>query len=155
MMLGSMLLIPVYLVMAYLHSVRHVILHIPLFGTWDLPLLLLGVMAVMGIAFSLIPAVMWPSVVYIVDPGKLGTAYGLMTMIQNMGLAGFNLMIGWANDYSNASAAHPQGYHLGMWIFSLCGFFGLFFAFMLRRNEMGPHSHGLEFGTKYNKKPAN
>jgi MFS family permease len=36
MMLGSMLLIPVYLMMAYMHSARHVILHIPFFGTWDL-----------------------------------------------------------------------------------------------------------------------
>jgi len=144
MMLGSMLLIPVYLVMAYLHSVRHVILHIPLFGTWDLPLLLLGVMAVMGIAFSLIPAVMWPSVVYIVDPGKLGTAYGLMTMIQNIGLFGFNLMIGWANDYCHASAANPTGYRLGMWIFSILGFSGVFFAFLLHERETGPHGHGLE-----------
>jgi len=36
--------------MAYLHSVRHVVLHIPFFGTWDLPLLLLGIMAMMGVA---------------------------------------------------------------------------------------------------------
>jgi hypothetical protein len=75
-------------------------------------------------------------------------------MIQNIGLAGFNLMVGWANDFSGASAANPNGYHLGMWIFSSLGFFGLFFAFLLRRNETGPHSHGLEYGTKYNKKPA-
>ena len=69
----------------------------------------------MGIAFSLIPAIMWPSVALIVDHSKLGTAYGLMTMIQNIGLAGFNLgMVGWANDYSNASAANPGGYHLGI-----------------------------------------
>ena len=110
-------------------------------------------MVIMGIAFSLIPAIMWPSVALIVDHSKLGTAYGLMTMIQNIGLAGFNLMIGWANDFSNASASNPNGYHLGMWIFSSLGFFGLFFAFMLRRNEVGPHAHGLEYGTHYNKRP--
>ncbi|MCL7962903.1 MAG: MFS transporter [marine benthic group bacterium] len=126
MMFGSLLLVPVYLVMAY----TAVDLRIP--------------MAVMGIAFSLVPAVMWPSVAYLVEEAKLGTAYGLMTMIQNIGLFGFNWMIGWANDYSGASATNPGGYALGMWIFSVLGFLGFFFAYMLRREEMGPHSHGLE-----------
>jgi hypothetical protein len=111
-------------------------------------------MVMMGIAFSLIPAIMWPSVALIVDHSKLGTAYGLMTMIQNIGLAGFNLMVGWANDFSGASAANPNGYHLGMWIFSTLGFFGLIFAFFLRRNEMGPNKFGLEYGTHYNKRPV-
>jgi hypothetical protein len=67
-----------------------------------------------------------------------------MTMIQNMGLFGFNLLIGWANDASGASAANPGGYATGMWIFSICGISGLFFAYMLRRRETGPHAHGLE-----------
>jgi MFS family permease len=126
MMLGSLLLIPVYVMMGY----THVSLYVP--------------MAMMGIAFSLIPAVMWPSVAYIVDQSKLGTAYGLMTMIQNMGLAGFNLLIGWANDHSHASADNPSGYQTGMWIFSILGFLGVLFAFLLRQRELGPHGHGLE-----------
>jgi len=126
MMYGSLLIIPVYLIMAY----THLSLYIP--------------MAIMGIAFSLIPGVMWPSVAYIVDQSKLGTAFGLMTMIQNIGLAGFNLMIGWANDYTGASAANPGGYTLGMWMFSSLGFFAFLFAFLLRRSETGPNAHGLE-----------
>jgi MFS family permease len=126
MMFGSLLLIPVYLMMAY----TRVNLYIP--------------MAMMGVAFSLIPAVMWPSVAYIVDQARLGTAYGLMTMIQNIGLFGFNLLIGWANDYGHASAANTDGYRLGMWIFSILGFLGVFFAFLLRQRELGPHGHGLE-----------
>jgi MFS family permease len=126
MMAGSLLLVPVYLMMAY----SHVSLFVP--------------MAMMGVAFSLIPAVMWPSVAYVVPEQQLGTAYGLMTMIQNIGLFVFNLLIGWANDVSGASAANPGGYALGMWIFSCFGFFALFFAFMLRRRETGPHAHGLE-----------
>jgi hypothetical protein len=77
-----------------------------------------------------------------------------MTMIQNMGLAGFNLLVGAANDISGASSANPAGYHLGMWIFSSLGFFGLIFAFMLRVNETGPKAHGLEYGTAFNKRPA-
>jgi len=126
MMFGSLLLVPVYLMMAY----THVNLYVP--------------MALMGVAFSLIPAVMWPSVAYIVDQSKLGTAYGLMTMIQNIGLFGFNLMVGWANDYSHAGPDNPGGYHLGMWIFSTLGFLGLGFAFLLRQRELSPHGHGLE-----------
>ena len=126
MMYGSLLLVPVYLVMAY----TRVPLIVP--------------MAVMGVAFSLIPAVMWPSVAYIVDQSKLGTAYGLMTMIQNIGLAGFNLLIGWANDHWAASAANPTGYRPGMWMFSVLGFVALFFAFLLRRQETGARAHGLE-----------
>jgi len=126
MMFGSLLLVPVYLIMAYTR--------IPL----------LAPMAIMGVAFSLIPAVMWPSVAYIVDQSKLGTAYGLMTMIQNIGLAGFNLLIGWANDHWAASATNPAGYRPGMWMFSALGFVALFFAFLLRRQETGPHAHGLE-----------
>jgi MFS family permease len=144
MMFGSMLLIPVYLMMGYLPSVRHIVVPIPYFGTWDLPVLLLITMAMMGIAFSLIPAVMWPSVSYIVDSAKLGTAYGLMTMIQNIGLFGFNLLVGWANDHGGASAVNPAGYRLGMWIFSVLGFLGVLFAFLLRQRETGPHGHGLE-----------
>jgi MFS family permease len=69
MMFGSSLLIPVYLMMAY----TQVSLYAP--------------MAMMGVAFSLIPAVMWASVI-LVDPSKLGTAYGLMTMLQNIGFSG-------------------------------------------------------------------
>jgi MFS family permease len=126
MMVGSLLLVPVYLVMAY----TEVDPRIP--------------MAVMGIAFSLVPAVMWPAVAYLVEEAKLGTAYGLMTMIQNIGLFGFNVMIGWANDYSGASATNPGGYALSMWIFSVLGFLGFFFAWMLRREETGPNAHGLE-----------
>jgi MFS family permease len=126
MMFGSLLLVPVYLIMAY----TRITLYAP--------------MAFMGIAFSLIPAVMWPSVAYIVDQKKLGTAYGLMTLIQNIGLAGFNLLIGWANDYSGASAQNPAGYRLGMWIFSSLGLFGLLFAYLLHRSETGPGAHGLE-----------
>jgi MFS family permease len=151
MMLGSLLLIPVYLMMAYVRSASYVTVYLPssadghfAFVAHHLPPILLLTMAMMGIAFSLIPAVMWPSVAYLVEQSKLGTAYGLMTMIQNIGLAGFNLMVGWSNDYSHAGPNHPSGYNLGMWIFSLLGFLGLTFAFLLRQRELGARGHGLE-----------
>src|SRR5712672_2616050 len=126
MMLGSVLLIPVYLMMGY----TRINLYVP--------------MAMMGVAFSLIPAVMWPSVAYIVDQSKLGTAYGLMTMIQNIGLFGLNILVGWANEYSHADATNPDGYHMRMWILSALWLLRMTFAFLLRQREMGPHGHGLE-----------
>ena len=127
MFLGGVLLIPVYALVGY----TNVPLIVP--------------MAMMGIAFSLIPAIMWPSVAYVVEESKLGTAYGLMTMIQNIGLFGFNLLVGALNDRAGAGAANPAGYHPGMvWAFSGLGFAALLFAFMLRRSETGPRARGLE-----------
>ncbi len=132
MMVGSIFLLPVYLMMVY----TNISLYVPII--------------LMGISFSLIPAIMWPSVAYIVDEKKLGTAYALMGLIQQIGVAGFNWMIGAANDYTGASAANPGGYELGMWIFSILGIFGFFFAFLLRRTEVGPKGHGLEEGMQSN-----
>jgi MFS family permease len=126
MMWGSLLMVPVY-VMLLSHTLP---LWVP--------------MAMLGIAFSLIPAVMWPSVAYIVPESKLGTAYGLMTMIQNVGLFLFNWLIGYANDMAGASTTNPDGYAPGMWIFSGLGLLGFLFAFLLWREETGPHAHGLE-----------
>ncbi len=133
MLLGSSLLIPVYLMMAY----THVSLYVP--------------MAMMGIAFSLVPAVLWASVAYLVDQARIGTAYGLMTMLQNIGFGGFNLLIGWSNTHYHAGPDNPAGYNPGMWIFSILGFLGMFFAFWLRQRELGPHSHGLETITTHTK----
>ena len=126
MIFGSILLMPVYLLMAY----SNVSLLVPV--------------SLMGIAFSLIPAVMWPSVAYIVEQQRLGTAYALMTLIQQIGFFILNLLIGKANDFSHAGLDHPGGYALGMWIFSVLGFVGLTFAILLRVRETGPHGHGLE-----------
>jgi MFS family permease len=152
MMFGSLLIIPVYLMMAYkidlaapLGLSGAVTIDSTFFDIHSsIPAYLMIPMSMMGIAFSLIPAIMWPSVAYVVDQSKLGTAYGLMTMIQNVGLFGFNLLIGWANDVSGAGAANPGGYTLGMWIFSTLGFFGFVFALLLRRRETGPGACGLE-----------
>jgi MFS family permease len=126
MALGSATLIPVYLMMVYTSA----------------PLWL--VIVFMGIAFSLIPAVMWPSVAYLVPEGRLGTAYALMTLVQQVGLAGMNWLIGWTNDVAHAGAANPAGYRPGMWIFTGLGFLGLFFSWRLYRAERSPAGHGLE-----------
>ncbi len=127
MFVGGVLLIPVYALIGY----TGVSLYVP--------------MGMMGIAYSLIPAVMWPSVAYVVKESKLGTAYGLMTMVQNIGLFGFNMLVGALNKHASAGAANPAGYHAGMvWAFSGLGFAALLFAFLLRQSETGPGAHGLE-----------
>jgi len=126
MFFGSLMLLPVYLLMAY----SAVTLWIPI--------------VMMGVAFSLIPAVMWPSVAYIVEDRRLGTAYALMTLIQQIGFFALNVLIGEANDLSHAGADNPGGYATGMWIFSTLGFLGLLFSFLLRKSETGTTGHGLE-----------
>jgi MFS family permease len=108
---------------------------------------LLFPMILMGIAFSLIPAVMWPSVALITEQSKLGTAYGMMTMIQNIGLSLFNLLIGSINDLTGS-------YTMGMWIFSILGFLGFTFGFLLKRADSTKGGFGLELSAK-KKKLAN
>lgn len=126
MVLGSFLLMPVYVMMAY----RVTPLAVPI--------------SMMGIAFSLIPAVMWPSVAYIVEEKRLGTGYSVMTLVQQVGVASMNWAIGRTNDAFGASKANPAGYTPGLWIFSTLGLFALLYAYLLRRVETGPNAHGLE-----------
>jgi MFS family permease len=97
-----------------------------------------------GIAFSLVPAVIWPAVPYLVDPKRLGTAYGLMTMMQNIGMMLINLLAGWLNDRGGASADNPGGYLPMLWLFLVLSLMGLAFAAALRARETGPNGHGLE-----------
>lgn len=56
---------------------------------------------ILGIAFSLVPASMWPSVPKIVENRYLGSAYALIFWIQNIGLWGVPMLIGYALSASN------------------------------------------------------
>jgi MFS family permease len=123
---GSLLLFLVFPVLAY--------------TTWNLWIST----ALIGVAFSLVPAIMWPSVPYLVQSNRLGTAYGFMTMLQNIGLMSFNLAAGWLNDRNHAGAEHPQGYLPMIWMFGLLSLAGLVFAALLRLREAGPDGHDLE-----------
>jgi MFS family permease len=97
-----------------------------------------------GIAFSLVPAIIWPAVPYLVEPNRLGTAYGLMTMVQAMGLTAINLLAGALNDYYGASEKNPAGYTPMLWLFLFLSLFGFVFAYALRVRETSPQGHGLE-----------
>jgi MFS family permease len=126
MSLGSLMLLPTFLLMVYT------------------PLPLAVPVAMIGVAFSLIPAVMWPSVAYLVEESRLGTAYALMTLCQQVGWATMSWAIGFLNDRFGASAANAGGFTPGMWLFASLGVLGLLFSFLLWRNERRPGAHGLE-----------
>ena len=114
----------------------------PILAYTDAPLWVTTVM--IGIAFSLVPAIIWPAVPYLVEPKRLGTAYGLMTMVQAMGLTAINLLAGMLNDYYRASEQNPAGYTPMLWLFLFLSLFGFVFAYALRIRETGPQGHGLE-----------
>ncbi len=126
MMLAALILMPAYLLMGY----THISLFIPL--------------CMMGLAFSVIPAVMWPSVAYVVDQSRLGTAYALMTLVEQVGFFALNLLIGSANDHQHAGPGNVEGYRLGLIIFTVLGLAGIVLTVLLRLRETGPHGHGLE-----------
>jgi MFS family permease len=84
-----------------------------------------------GVSFSLVPAVMWPLTSKLVSPARFGTAIGLMWVAQNAGIAGANLVAGWLNDRAGASAANPAGYDSMMLFFGTLSTLGFGFALML------------------------
>ncbi len=92
-------------------------------------------MVLLGIAFSLVPASMWPSMVKLVPEKQIGTAYGLMYSIQNLGLWGFPLVAGLILDRTNPGNPEVADYSSTILMFSVLGLLGLFFAFMLKRED--------------------
>ena len=97
-----------------------------------------------GVAFSLVPAVMWPAIPYLVEAKRLGTGYGLMFMLQNIGMMLVNLGAGMLNDASGAGPQNPAGYTPMLWLFFVLSLFGFVFAIALRVRETSPRGHGLE-----------
>jgi MFS family permease len=144
MTIGSLILLPLFLMVTYLPPGFDVSLWLPFFGAFTIPILLLVTMVLLGIAFSLIPAVMWPSVAYIVEQRRLGSAFALMTLCQQVGMALVPWLIGLLNDRYLAGPEHPTGYAPGMWLFTALASLGLFFSYKLWRTERGPGGHGLE-----------
>lgn len=85
-------------------------------------------MIVLGTAFVLVPAAMWPSIPLLVAKEKVGTAFGLTTMIQNIGLALF--------PYLNGLLAHgTESYTASQIMFASLGLAGLVFAVLLKRAD--------------------
>jgi hypothetical protein len=99
---------------------------------------------VLGIAFSLVPASMWPSVPKIVEERYLGSAYALVFWIQNIGLMFFPWLIGVVIEAFNPGVTDAiqsgdvnavYNYTVPMLVFSGLGVAAIFLAFMLRRED--------------------
>jgi MFS family permease len=76
---------------AVLLTLIHLCFALPIVSHWVIAVVL---MVLLGIAFSLVPSAMWPSVPKIIPERQLGTAYSLIFFIQNFGLAGVPYVIG-------------------------------------------------------------
>lgn len=134
MIIGSIMLIVVHLLFA-----------MPFITNWIIAVVL---MMILGVAFSLVPSAMWPSVPKIIDENKLGTAYSLIFWIQNIGLSGVPLLIGYVLDSSLCKSVSPEGvssydYTVPMLIFASFGVLGLVFAYLLK-HEDAKKGYGLE-----------
>lgn len=138
MLLGSALLIGVHFLFA-----------LPLLSHW---LIALALMLVLGVAFSLVPSAMWPSVPKLIPEKQLGTAYALIFYIQNWGLMGVPYLIGWILDrfgiVSRSLAADGSplvvyNYTIPMLTFMGFGILGLAFAFLLKIEDKR-RGYGLE-----------
>jgi MFS family permease len=106
MILGSVLMIPAHLAMGWTSFP-------PAFS-----------MIVLGAAFVLVPAAMWPSIPLVVDKERVGTAFGLMTAIQNIGLLVFPYLNGKLRDVTS-------GYGYSQTMFAGLGAVGLVLAILL------------------------
>ncbi len=110
MIIGSLILIPSHLVMGLTR----------LYPVYP--------MIALGFAFVLVPAAMWPTIPLLVPKDKVGTAFGLTTMIQNIGLALFPFFNGKLRDLTDSYTASAI-------MFAGLGVAGLVFAFLLKRAD--------------------
>jgi Na+/melibiose symporter-like transporter len=108
----------------------------------------------LGVAFSLIPAIMWPSVAYVVEQRRLGSAYALMTLCQQVGWLIMNQAIGFSQDKFHATPENPSGYLPMLWILAGVSLLGIVSSFLLWRAGHGPEAHALETITTRTGAPA-
>ena len=137
MIIGSLLLILV-----------HVLFALPLLNYWWFAAF---IMIILGIAFSLVPSAMWPSVPKIIPQKLVGSAYALIFWVQNIGLGFVPLLIGGILDkYCKAGTRLVEGaevtqynYTLPMVIFALFGVVALLLAMRLKAVDKKA-GYGLE-----------
>ena len=141
MIIGSILLVCV-----------HLLFSIPSLNS--LPIAI-GLVMVLGVAFSMVPSAMWPSIAKIIPENKLGTAYAMTFWVQNWGLMGVPLLIGVVLDKyciigtitklvdGKEQAITQYNYTIPMLIFACFGALAIVFAYLLKAEDrkMG---YGLE-----------
>ncbi len=114
MIFGSIILVSIHLLFALTNIAPYI------------PMILLGV------SFSLVPAAMWPTTVKLVDEKQIGTAYGLMYSIQNLGLWGVPLLAGIILDKTNPGNPDILNYTPVIFMFAGLGVLGFIFAVLLK-----------------------
>jgi len=137
MIIGAVLLILV-----------HAVYSIPFLTSTPLAI---AMIMLLGVALSLVPSAMWPSVPKIIPEKQLGTAYGMIFLIQNIGLSLVPLLIGWVlNKYCitgtrmlDGAAVSNYNYTLPMVIFTAFGVLALIFALLLKAEDK-KKGYGLE-----------
>ena len=133
MLLGAVMLIGVHLLFA-----------LPILNVWWFAT---AIMIVLGIAFSLVPSAMWPSVPKIIPEKQLGTAYALIFWVQNWGLMGVPALIGRVLDtyckLDTTNGGPAYDYTLPMIIFMCFGIVAFFVAVLLKREDK-KKGYGLE-----------
>ena len=115
----------------------------------------IGLVILLGIAFSMVPSAMWPSIAKIIPESKLGTAYAMTFWIQNWGLMGVPTLIGIILDkYCVTGTVNKlvdgkdlvvtqYNYTLPMLVFALFGFLAIGFAYLLKIEDH-KKGYGLE-----------
>jgi nitrate/nitrite transporter NarK len=130
MIIGSLLLILV-----------HVLFALPLMNYWWFAAF---IMIVLGVAFSLVPSAMWPSVPKIIPQKLLGSAYALIFWVQNIGLCLVPLLIG-------SLRQSTGGYTVPMLVFSSFGVLAFLLTFLLKLEDKRK-GFGLELPEVKNEK---
>lgn len=107
---------------------------------------------VLGVAFSLVPASMWPSMPKIVEERYLGSAYALIFWIQNIGLMLLPWLVGQIVEIANPGVAERikmgdatavYDYTIPMLVFAGLGVCAIFLGFLLRIED-AKKGYGLD-----------
>jgi MFS family permease len=118
----------------------HVLFAMPFITQWWMAIVL---MVLLGIAFSMVPSAMWPSLAKIMPERQLGTTYALTFYIQNIGLMLVPILIGKVlNNYCVVGTVLKEGvevnkynYTLPMSIFAGICSFAIIIAIILKRTD--------------------
>lgn len=123
----------------------HLLFALPILNVWWFAII---IMILLGIAFSLVPSAMWPSVPKIIPLKQLGSAYSIIFYIQNIGLSMVPVLIGWIID-TQSTITNANGeivgydYTIPMSIFALFGIIAIAISMMLKKEDAKKH-YGLE-----------
>ncbi len=132
----------------------HTIFALPILNYWFVAVFLV---IILGVALSLVPSAMWPSVPKIIPENQLGTAFSLIFWIQNWGLMGIPALIGYVLDRTNPEVlaakemvANGQDvmiplydYTYPMIIFAILGALAIVVGFLLKAEDKRK-GYGLE-----------